>query len=162
MVHALRGGVVMTYEEIKKIWKEKKGMAIMDFFSDVKIKMQNDPMIVLANLSKNTYVMMNNDGFCCNEINASGRYDDLIDEHMESVHPNYQRIFYECFSREQLIRRFQQGRTEVYAEIYQKNKQSEYQWVSEYVVRLESTSGDVTHICFASALDNNGRGYWQK
>lgn len=152
----------MTYEEMKKILNEKKGTAIIDFFPDVKIKMQNDPMIVLANLSKNAYVIIDDADFFGNEMNVSGRYDDLIDEHMEDVHPNYQRIFYECFSREQLIRRFQQGRTEVYAEIYQKKRQSDYQWVSVYVVRLESASGDVTHICFTSVVDNKGKRYWQK
>ena len=152
----------MTYEEIMNIWNEKKEIDITEFFPAAKMKAHSYPMIVLANLSQNTYIMMHDDRFLCNEISVNGSYDDLIDDNMENIHPNYQRLFYECFSREHLIRSFQQGKTEVYAEVYQKNHQEQYHWVSAHVIRLKSASGDVTHICFNRILENNEKRYWQK
>lgn len=151
------GGIVMTYEEIMNIWNEKKEADITELFPAAKKKSPSYQMIVLANLSKNTYLMMQEDRFLHNEVGADGCYDDLIDDNMENIHPNYQRLFYESFSREHLIRSFQRGKTEVYAEIYQKDKREEYHWVSAYVIRLESKSGDVTHICFNRILEHNGR-----
>ena len=152
----------MTYEEIMNIWNEKKEINVTDFFSAPKMKGQHYPMIVLANLTQNTYVMVNDEGFLCNKICTSGQYDDLIDDNMENIHPNYQRQFYECFSREHLIRSFQRGKLEVYAEVYQKNKQEQYHWVSAHVIRLKSSSGDLTQICFNRVLENNEKRYWQK
>ena len=135
----------------------------MDFLNITKAVSQVFPMIVLANLSKNTYTMIRDDGFLCNEITATGCYDDLIDDNMDNIHPNYQQLFFECFSREHLIRSFQQGKTEVYAEIYQKDKQGQYHWVSAHVIRIESESGDVMHICLNRVLDGiNEKRYEQK
>ena len=37
------------------------------------------PMIVAANLTKNTYTMIKDDGFLANDMPSSGKYDDLID-----------------------------------------------------------------------------------
>ncbi len=159
----MRGGIVMTYEEIMNIWNEKNEEDITKLFPAAKKKASNYQMIVLANLSKNTYLMMQDDQFLYNDVSADGCYDDLIDNNMENIHPNYQRLFYESFSREHLIRSFQRGKTEVYAKLYQKGKQGQYHWVSAHVIRVESKSGDVIHICFNRALDGmNGRRYGHK
>ena len=152
----------MTYGEITKILSEKFHIPYADFIGITAAVSQVFPMIVLANLTRNTYTMLQDEGFLYNAIPVTGCYDDLIDDNMENIHPNYQRLFYECFSREHLIRSFQQGKTEVYAEVYQKNKQEQYHWVSAHVIRLKSESGDVTHICFNRVLENNEKRYWQK
>ena len=153
----------MTYGEMTKILSEKFEIPYMDFLNITKAVSQVFPMIVLANLSKNTYTMIRDDGFLCNEITATGCYDDLIDDNMDNIHPNYQQLFFECFSREHLIRSFQQGKTEVYAEIYHKDKQGQYHWVSAHVIRIESESGDVMHICLNRVLDGiNEKRYEQK
>lgn len=159
----LQGGIFMTYEEIMNIWNEKEATNLTEFFPTAKKKAKNYQMIVLANLSQNTYLMKQDDRFLYNEIRSDGCYDDLIDENMENIHPNYQRLFYESFSREHLIRSFQRGKTEVYAKLYQRDKQGEYHWVSAHVIRVESKSGDVIHICFNRVLDGmNGRRYGHK
>ena len=61
------------------------------------------PMIVAANLTKNTYTMIKDDGFLANDMPSSGKYDDLIDVGVENIHPNYQRAFLDNFSRERLL-----------------------------------------------------------
>jgi hypothetical protein len=110
-------------------------------------------MVVLVNLTKNTYTMLQDRGFLCNEMTNTGCYDNLIDDNIENIHSNYQKTFLECFSREHLIKSFQEGKTEVYAELYQKNKQNQYQWVSTHVIRVDSDNGDICHICLNRVLD---------
>lgn len=143
----------MTYDEMKIEWEKDSGIAFTDFINIAKAVSQVYPMIVLANLSQNTYTMVRDEGFLCNQITASGCYDDLIDDNVENIHPNYQKLFSECFSREHLIRSFQEGKTEVYAELYQKNKQGRYHWVSAHVIKIESGSGDIMHVCLNRVLD---------
>lgn len=45
------------------------------------------------------------------------------------------------------------GKNEVYGEIYQKDKQGEYHWVSVHIIRIEDESGDVILICLNRILD---------
>jgi hypothetical protein len=111
------------------------------------------PMIVLANLTKNTYTLLRNDEFLCNDVEVSGCYEDLIEGNVENIHTNYQHLFEDCFSREHMLKCFEEGKTEVYAEVYQKNKKEQYQWVSAHAIKLENESGDIQHICFNRVLD---------
>lgn len=143
----------MTYDEIIQMWDANEKVSFVDFLNITKAVSQVYPMIVLANLSKNTYTMIRDEGFLCNEITASGYYDDMIDDNVENIHSNYQKLFCECFSRENLMRSFKEGKTEIYAELYQKNKQGEYHWVSTHVIKIESESGDIMHICLNRVLD---------
>lgn len=138
----------MNEEMIKKM-----GISLRDVLNIVQAVSQVYPMIVLANLTENTYTMLRNDGFLYNEVVNAGCYDDLIDDNIGNIHKNYQNIFLECFSREHLIKSFQDGKTEVYAELYQNNKKGQYQWVSTHVIKIEDKSGDVCHICLNRILD---------
>jgi hypothetical protein len=129
------------------------GIAVDDVDVIMDAVAQVYPMIVLANLSKNTYVMLHREEFLYNDVLGSGIYDDLVDDNVENIHMNYRNMFQECFSREHLLHSFEMGKTEVYAEVYQKNKHGHYQWVSCHAVRVGSKSGDVCHICFNRVLD---------
>lgn len=128
-------------------------ISFKDLVNIVQAVSQVYPMIVLANLTKNTYTMLRNEGLLYNSVMDSGCYDNLIDDNVENIHKNYQKLFMECFSREQLIKTFMDGKTDVYAELYQKNEQGQYHWVSIQVVRLEDKDGDICHICLNRALD---------
>lgn len=143
----------MAYDELLENWDQHAEVSFSDFVHIAKAISQVYPMIVLANLSRNTYTMVRDEGFLCNEITGSGHYDDLIDDNVDNIHPNYQKLFCECFSRERLIRSFEEGKTEVYAELYQKDKAGKYHWVSAHVIRVESESGDIMHICLNRVLD---------
>lgn len=143
----------MTYGEIVKNWNKDAGVSFSDFLNIAKAISKVYPMIVLADLTKNTYTMIRDEGFLYNEMVVSGCYDDLIDDNMDNIHSNYQKLFYDCFARENLLRSFKEGKNEVYAEVYQKNKQGKYHWVSAHVIKLENESGDVMHICLNRVLD---------
>ena len=111
------------------------------------------PMIVAANLTKNTYTRIKDDGFLANDMPSSGKYDDLIDVGVENIHPNYQRAFLDNFSRERLLQMLGQGRKEVCVKLYQKGRGDRYQWVSTHVIRVRDKDGDVCHVCINKFLD---------
>lgn len=111
------------------------------------------PMVVLSNLTKNQYCLIRNEGFLYNDILESGIYDDLIDNNVENIHENYQATFLKCFSRENLLREFASGKTDVYAELYQKDTSGAFRWVSTHVIRVHDDSGDIIQICFNRLLD---------
>jgi hypothetical protein len=129
------------------------GVSVEDMKGIMKAVSQVYPMIVLVNLSKNTYVMINREDFLYNDVPSSGCYDDLVDDNVENIHSNYRYLFQECFSREHLIHSFEAGKTEAYAEVYQKNKKGQYQWVSTHAVRIPDREGDMCQICFNRVLD---------
>ncbi|MGN0436639.1 MAG: hypothetical protein ACI4D8_08425 [Wujia sp.] len=132
---------------------KKNDVSFKDILGIVQAVSQVYPMIVLANLTKNTYTLLRNEGLLYNKVMDSGCYDDLIDDNVKNIHKNYQKLFLECFSREYLIKTFKDGKTEVYAELYQKNEQGNYHWVSIQVVRIYNKDGDICHICLNRGLD---------
>lgn len=132
---------------------ENLGISAKDFKNMINAVMQVFPMIILANLSKNTYSMIRNEGFLSWDIPSVGCFDDMIDEGVENIHPNYQNFFLECFSRENIIKNFENGKTDIYAELYQKNREGNYHWVSTHVIKVEDESGDIVEICLNRVLD---------
>lgn len=110
------------------------------------------PMIMLVNLTQNTYTMIKEDGFLADELPKRGVYDDIIDYAVQIVHPNYQRLLIDCFSRENLLKIFAQGKKESYAKIYQKGRGKDYQWVSVNVIRVQDKDGDIREVCMNKIL----------
>jgi fibrillarin-like rRNA methylase len=143
----------MMNEEITKKWEAESEIPFEELLNIVQGVSQVYPMIVLANLTQNTYSLLRNEDFLCNDVDKTGCYDELIENNAENIHPNYQALFQECFSREHLIKSFKKGKTEVYAELYQKNKDGQYQWVSTHVIRLQDASGEIVHICLNRVMD---------
>lgn len=111
------------------------------------------PMIIYANLTQNTYAMLKHDNFLAGNIPFTGCYDDLIDWGVENIHENYQKNFIQCFDRENLIQAYSQGKTDVYAELYQKGHDDKYQWVSTHVIRTNNEEGEICQICINRILD---------
>ena len=108
------------------------------------------PMIVAANLTKNTYTMIKDDGFLANDMPSSGKYDDLIDVGVENIHPEYQRAFLDNFSRERLLQMLGQGRKKSASSCIRRDGGDRYQWVSTHVIRVR----DKRWGCVTSALIN--------
>lgn len=141
------------FGEINESWTKDKNISSKELKSIVDAVMQVYPMIVLANLTKNTYTMIRDQGFLYRDLEPFGCYDDMIDDGVENIHPNYQRLFLECFSRENLIHNYANGKNEVYAELYQNDKQGKYHWVSSHAIKIEDESGDIIQICLNRILD---------
>ncbi len=83
----------MNYSEVIERFAKKNGIELKELIYIVKSVIEVFPMIVIANLTKNTYTMIKHDDFLPGNIAASGSYDDLIDEGVDTVHPIYQQNF---------------------------------------------------------------------
>lgn len=112
------------------------------------------PMILSANLSQNTYFMYKHDNFLVEDIPASGNYDEMIKNSLVNIHPDYQSDFLRLFSRERLLEAYKKGITDVYAELYQKGRNSEYQWISTHVIRTTNQNGDICQICINRIMND--------
>lgn len=124
-----------------------------EFFQVIDSIFEVFPMVVYVNLTQNKYIMLKQDDFLANNAPNSGLFDNLIDNGVNNIHPNYQRNFIQCFSRENLMQAFAQGKTDIYAELYQKGHDNNFQWVSTHVIRTKNHDSDICHICLNRILD---------
>ena len=112
------------------------------------------PLILSANLTKNTYLLFKHDNFLVDDIPTSGEYDEIFQKDLIYVHPDYREDFTRLFSRENLLKAYAEGTTDIYAELYQKGRGSDYQWVSTHVIRTTNQNGDVCQICIKRVLND--------
>jgi hypothetical protein len=143
----------MKYSNLFKDGEIAEGTASEDLSHILTAVMKVYPMIILSNLTKNKYFLVRDEAFLYNSVAATGKYDDLIDDNVENIHKNYQEIFLKCFSRDSLLHEYSNGKTEVYAELYQKNRAGEFGWVSTHVIRIQDDSNDIIQICFNRPLN---------
>ena len=128
------------FEEFETLY----GISVEEALSVFEAISQVFPMIVSANLTKNTYTMIKQGDFLADDL--------LIDYGVENIHPNYQALFLEKFSREHLLKAFERGGREVCVKLYQKGRGKNYQWVSTHVIRVKDRDGDVCEICINKIL----------
>ena len=138
-----------------KEFEALNGISMEEVLSVFEAVSEAFPMIISANLTKNTYMMIKDDGFLAGDFPATGKYDDLIDFGVEYIHPNYQRSFLDNFSRERLLRKLGQGKREVYSKQYQKGRNGPYQWVSTHVIRVKDRDGDICEICLNRVIEGS-------
>jgi hypothetical protein len=145
----------MKHSKYSKLFKDGEfadGIASEDLSHILNAVMKVYPMIVFSNLTRNKYFLVRDEDFLFNSIPAMGAYDDLIDDNVSNIHKNYQDIFMKCFSRGNLLREYASGKTDVYAELYQKDHTGEYGWVSTHTIRIQDDSEDIIQICFNRPL----------
>ena len=138
-----------------KEFEALNGISMEEVLSVFEAVSEAFPMIISANLTKNTYTMIKDDGFLAGDFPATGKYDDLIDFGVEYIHPNYQRSFLDNFSRERLLRKLGQGKREVYSKQYQKGRNGQYKWVSTHVIRVKDRDGDICEICLNRVIEGS-------
>lgn len=139
-----------TLEELEEL----TGIGAEEVMALLEGVIQAYPMIVLANLSRNSYTLLKDDGFLVGSVVPQGNYDDLIDYGVENIHPNYKSTFMDNFARDHLLYQFGQGIREVYAKLYQKGRNNQYQWVSTHVIRVNDRDGDICEICINKILED--------
>lgn len=137
----------MRYEEVFNNVRQHTDIEVRNLLDILEAITRVYPMIVLANLSKNSYSMLKNEGFLHDQVMLCGDYDEMIQDGVKNIHPDYQSVFLDCFSRDNLIRRFENGIKEVEAKIYQKNQEGQYHWALVKVIRVVDESGDLVQIC---------------
>ncbi|MBR6849379.1 MAG: EAL domain-containing protein [Lachnospiraceae bacterium] len=73
------------------------------------------PLVIFANLTRNSYYMMVYDNFSTTSCPSTGVFDELIEHGTATMHPEDRDIFRMTFNRRNLLRAYEQGRESVTA-----------------------------------------------
>ncbi|MBR6093862.1 MAG: GGDEF domain-containing protein [Lachnospiraceae bacterium] len=71
------------------------------------------PLIIFANITRNSYYMMAYDNFTTTACPASGVFDELIEHGAATMHPDYREGFKTTFSRESILKAYQEGKPSI-------------------------------------------------
>ncbi|MCD7813367.1 MAG: EAL domain-containing protein [Lachnospiraceae bacterium] len=93
------------------ILMEQPAFSTMQLLTEVIFKRY--PLVIFANLTRNSYYMMTYDNFTTTSCPASGVFDELICHGAASMHPDDQQLFADTFARTALLEAYQAGQEQV-------------------------------------------------
>lgn len=155
----------MRYENVFGNTEWQSRMEKEDLLAIMGAFMKIYPMIVVVNLTQNTYAMVKGENFLFEKIGGEGEsYDAMLQRTTRHIHPDYRNFFLSIFRREKLLETYGYGTNEVEARVIQKGADGKYRWVSNHAIRIEDESGDVIHVCLCRVLsqglaENRGNRY---
>lgn len=111
-------------------------------------------MVISINLTKNTYVMVEYADFENQNAPDSGVFDELIVSDSQSMHPDFRDAFVKNFSRESLLKLYEDGGTSRYMEHRQMGKDGCYHWTDTHVLRIDNPyNDDVLQVSLSRNID---------
>lgn len=122
------------------------------------------PVIISANLTKNTYRMLEYQPILTHNSVNFGIFDELISMGLPNMKPEFQTLFLKTFSREVLVEQFLNGKTEVYEEIKQFCADGKEHWIGIHVIFISKKEEDIREICLSRIIDERKEKElnWQK
>ncbi len=115
-------------------------------------------LIISANLTQNTYHMVNYDRFLNKTAANEGVFDELIAIGTSTVPDTFREAFKKSFCRENLMKAYSEGKKDVYLEHQQYDEQGELHWVSTHVMFTENPyNNDVLEITMSQNIDERVR-----
>lgn len=122
------------------------------------------PVIISANLTKNTYRMLEYQPILTHNSISFGVFDDLISMGLKNMEPKVQKLFLETFSRTALIEQFFNGKTEVYEEIKQFCADGKEHWIGIHCIFISKEGEEIREICLSRIIDErkNRELHWQR
>lgn len=100
------------------------------------------PMIMMVNLTKDTYTVVEYKNKLEQRGKHTGRYSQLHLQGLASTHPDYREAFAAKFSRDNLLTRYASGEEEVYLEAQQMGPDKRYHWSSTHGIRVNNPYND--------------------
>ncbi len=115
-------------------------------------------MVFCVNLSRNIYHMINKDRFVNHGMNDEGVFDELIEFGIGNVPDSYKDTFYEHFSRQALLKAYEEGKKDVYLEYQHYGDDGNPYWVNTHVVFVENPyNGDIMEITLSQNIEERVR-----
>ncbi len=115
-------------------------------------------MIVSVNLTRNTYTLMGDESFVTQGDAAEGCFDQVIAVHAAKVTPEHRQAYLDAFSREGLLRAWNEGKREVYLEYQQCDDRGVPHWLGTHTMFIDDpNSTDVTEITISQNIDERVR-----
>ena len=144
----------------KDVVKKAESLDILEFQTPVSATQlllsaiyQKYPLIIFANLTKNSYYMLSYDNFTTKECSGTGNFDELILHAASTVHPEDREDFVRTFDRKKLLEDYRMGTKEVGVRIRQMGDDGVYRKIEsiDYFVKNPS-SDDVLAINLSSII----------
>lgn len=134
------------------ILKIQSAAGSMNMLTDVIFRKY--PIVIFANLTRNSYYMMNNNSHTFTGFPAAGVFQELIDDSAAVMHPDDEQSFRDTFSRDNLLAAHKEGRTEVKLITRQKGSDGVYRRIEtmDYFVKSPS-SEDVLVIALCDNIE---------
>lgn len=119
----------------------------------MEVVFQRFPLVILANLSRNSYYMMAYGDLANHTCTAAGVFDELIDGGASTMHPEDQQRFRDAVSRESLLKAYNEGKSSVRVTTRQIGDDGVYRLVEtmDYFVKNPSTE-DVLAISMSQVV----------
>ena len=102
------------------------------------------PLLILGNLTKNTYSFLTYEDFTSTKCKEAGTFDDLIESGVATIHEMDKALFKATFSRENLLKEYEKGTDKVEIRVIQEGDDGQLRRVeiTDYFVK-EDNSDDV-------------------
>ncbi len=140
-------------EDIEKGRKRLKAKEIEALQLLTAVKSTHD-MVVSVNLTKNTYKLIGDESFVTQGDDIEGNFDEVIDIHASKVIDEHRQLYLDTFSREGLLRAYEEGKKEVYLEYCQCDENGVPHWLGTHTMfTLDPRSTDVTEITISQNID---------
>ena len=100
------------------------------------------PLVIFANLTRNSFYMMAYENFTSTSCPSTGIFDELIVHGASTMHPDDKEPFLTTFSRENLLKAYEEGKKEVSLTTRQLGDDGVYRTVEtvDYFVKSESSN----------------------
>jgi len=107
------------------------------------------PLLILGNLTQNTYSFLTYEDFSSTKCAAAGSFDDLIDSGCETMHDMDKDLFKKTFSRDNLLKEYAAGKDKVALRVFQEGDDGVLRKVeiTDFLIKDEN-SEDVLVISF--------------
>ena len=102
------------------------------------------PLMILGNLTKNTYSFLTYKDFTSTKCEVAGTFDELIESGATTIHEMDKQLFVDTFSRENLLKEYEKGTDKVEIRVIQEGDDGQLRRVeiTDYFVK-EDDSDDV-------------------
>lgn len=100
------------------------------------------PLVIFSNLTRNSFYMMAYENFTSTSCPSTGIFDELIVHGASTMHPDDKEPFLTTFSRENLLKAYEEGKKEVSLTTRQLGDDGVYRTVEtvDYFVKSESSN----------------------
>ena len=99
-----------------------KNLSIQDILEDSLLKQaifKQYPLLILGNLTRNTYSMITYENFTSTKCVVAGTFDELIISGTKTMHDMDKERFKRTFSRENLLKQYKKGEEKVELRVIQ-------------------------------------------
>ncbi len=153
-----RYGYAIEQEEEKEQERKRRERIELDQLSLLRAVDEAYELVIVVNLSQNTYRMINTETALSRRLGMLGSFDDLIAFSTKHVEEAFRQDFHTLFSREALLRAKAEGKKDVYLEYMHPIEDGTLQWFNTHVLFVEDPySGDVLEITMTQNIDERVR-----